>query len=207
MHYLALNVGGYSVNAPAGVPQLGDNGAQTLLSLGIAILITTAIILALVFLLWNGLRWIMSEGDKQKVQNARQGITYAIIGLLVAFFAIFIINLIGSVFGVDLTGNPFPQQQAKCPDGSGNFYCGKTPNTQCPLCSPDASCQQNQYSIASCSGGGTCTTDADCSGNPASCPVNETGQLKCSTNHTCITTNCHPIGQSAGAGNQSTTNF
>lgn len=207
MRLLALEIGSYNINPPSGVPQFGNNGAGSLISFGITVLIVLAIILALIYLLWNALRWITSEGDKQKIQGARQGITYAIIGLLVAFFAIFIINVIGAVFGIDLTGHPIPQEQAKCPDGSGNFYCGKTANTQCPLCSPDASCQQNVKSIASCSGTShTCSTDADCYGNPISCPAGETGQLACQ-NSACITLNCHPIGQSGGSGNQSTSNF
>ena len=36
----------------------------------------------------------MSEGDKQRVSSARQKVVWAIIGLLVVFFAFLIINAI-----------------------------------------------------------------------------------------------------------------
>ncbi len=197
MQYLAFSIGGQAITAPHGIPDPGTNGAQALIQWGITALIAVAVILALAFLLWNGLRWVTSEGDKAKVQSARQGITYAIIGLLVAFLAIFIINLIGGVFGVDLTGHPFPKEPAKCPDGSNTYYCGETQDTQCPLCSSDNSCVANVYSIASCSNGGGCKNDSDCTGRPTSCPAGYTGVLAC-RNGSCVTTQCQQIGSPGG---------
>lgn len=56
------------------------------------------------FLIWGGIQFITSEGDKQKVQAARGRITYAILGLIIAFLSFLIVQLIGYVFDLQSTG-------------------------------------------------------------------------------------------------------
>lgn len=70
----------------------------------IAALITTlfilSIIVAIVYLIWGGLKWIMSGGDKGKVTEAREHIIAAIIGLVVVFLVYFLINfVVNDIFG------------------------------------------------------------------------------------------------------------
>ena len=48
---------------------------------------------------------ITSGGDKQKVVNARQKLTFAVVGLIVVFMSFFIVNLIGGLFGVEPIGH------------------------------------------------------------------------------------------------------
>ncbi|RLC35733.1 hypothetical protein DRH14_00095 [Candidatus Shapirobacteria bacterium] len=63
------------------------------------------LIVALVFffmLVWGGLRWVMSQGDKTNVENARNQITNALIGLAIVFAAWAIMKLIGTLFGVQI---------------------------------------------------------------------------------------------------------
>lgn len=79
------------------------NPSATLSSILTAVLIVVVLI-ALVFLIWGGLKWIMSGGDKSKVETARNTIIGAIVGLIIAFLAFFIINFVGSIFGVTLIG-------------------------------------------------------------------------------------------------------
>lgn len=63
-----------------------------------------AVIIALAYLIYGGIRWIMSQGDKSKVQDARNHIIAAIIGLIIVFLAYFIINIILGVFlGINIT--------------------------------------------------------------------------------------------------------
>ena len=62
-----------------------------------------AIIFTLIYLVWGGLRWILSEVDKTKVAEARSHILAAVIGLIVVFLSYFIITLILSVFGLSLS--------------------------------------------------------------------------------------------------------
>ena len=55
--------------------------------------------LALIFLIWGGIQWTMSGGDKEGIQKARLKLTYAIIGLVVTTLAFFIVNIISGFFG------------------------------------------------------------------------------------------------------------
>ncbi len=61
-------------------------------------IIIIAIVLALVFLVWGGIKWILSGGDKSKVEGARGTIIAAIVGLLIIFISWFVINLITQIF-------------------------------------------------------------------------------------------------------------
>jgi hypothetical protein len=49
-------------------------------------------------LIWGGFDWITSEGDKQKVANARQRLAMAIIGLIVVFLSFMIVNIVSTFF-------------------------------------------------------------------------------------------------------------
>lgn len=63
------------------------------------------VIAALVFffiLVIGGVKWILSEGDKNKTEAARNQITQALIGLVVVFAAWAISQLIGTFFGVNI---------------------------------------------------------------------------------------------------------
>ncbi len=61
-------------------------------------------IVALVFLIWGGIKWITSGGDKAKVEGARNTIIGAIIGLIIIFASYLIINLVlSSLFGIKLS--------------------------------------------------------------------------------------------------------
>ena len=75
---------------------------QHLLSNGLTLALVAAVLLALGFFIYGGLRWIMSVGDKKKLEEAQKTLQYAIIGLLIVLLAFFIINFIGMVFGVSL---------------------------------------------------------------------------------------------------------
>jgi hypothetical protein len=72
-----------------------------------------AIIVALGYLIYGGVKWIISQGDKSKVQEARSHIIAAIIGLIIVFLSYFIITLIMQIFGLgnitDLKISPIKQ--------------------------------------------------------------------------------------------------
>ena len=61
-----------------------------------------AVLVALLFLIWGGIKWITSGGDKGGVEAARSQIIAAIIGLIIVFLAFFILNLVLGLFGLDL---------------------------------------------------------------------------------------------------------
>ncbi len=69
------------------------------------------VLAALVFffmLVWGGVRWIMSQGDKGNVENARNQITNALIGLAIIFAAWAIMKLIETLFGVSIFNLSIP---------------------------------------------------------------------------------------------------
>lgn len=80
-------------------------GSQSVIQTIIAILLLVAVLLALGFLIYGGIRWILSGGDKAKVDAARGTIVGAIIGLVIAFAAYFILNLVTTVFGLGTLTN------------------------------------------------------------------------------------------------------
>ena len=67
---------------------------------GIQAILVLALVLAFVFLVFGGIKWIMSGGDKGGTEAAKGTITAALIGLVVVFLAWAFINLVGNFFGV-----------------------------------------------------------------------------------------------------------
>lgn len=105
MNYLALSIGSdsaYTIQAPS---EIGTFSLSHLLSVGLTILLTLAVLLTLFFLINGGVDMIMSGGDKQKVVNARHKLTFAVIGLIVVLFSFFIVNVIGQLFNVEPIGH------------------------------------------------------------------------------------------------------
>lgn len=59
------------------------------------------IVLAVAYLMYGGIRWITSGGDKTKVESARKHIISAVIGLVVVVGTFTILNLLFSFLGAD----------------------------------------------------------------------------------------------------------
>lgn len=55
---------------------------------------------ALILIIYSGIKFMASGGDPKQVEGARKTLTYAVIGLIIIFFAYFIINLISYFTGV-----------------------------------------------------------------------------------------------------------
>lgn len=54
--------------------------------------------LATIFIIVGGLRYVLAAGNSEKIQQAKNTILYAVVGLLVTIFALVIVNfVIGSV--------------------------------------------------------------------------------------------------------------
>jgi len=50
----------------------------------------------------GGISWLTAGGDKAKIESAQKKITQAIIGLAIVIIAIFIIDLIGTLLGLEI---------------------------------------------------------------------------------------------------------
>ena len=119
--------GGTTIAPVANMPSGGTDAVQRVIQSGITYLFVAATLLALFFLIFGGIQWIMSSGEKEKIEAARKRIIYAIIGLTIAFLAYFIISIVGNLFGVNLL-NPSckANQHLAC---SGPFNrCACVPN-------------------------------------------------------------------------------
>ncbi len=68
----------------------------------ISIVFIVAILIALFFLVYGGIKWITSGGDKGGVEAARNQIVAAVIGLIIVFLSFFILNLVLGFFGLTL---------------------------------------------------------------------------------------------------------
>jgi hypothetical protein len=132
----------------------------------ITIVFIVAILLALAYLIWGGIKWVLSGGDKAKVDSARQAIIAAIIGLVLVFLAYFIINIVVPIFVPNFSlqtiqlpsinqGNggasiPAPvgpvDTERGCIDNGGQWINGSCSFAPAPLCSSytnQTSCQGN----------------------------------------------------------------
>ena len=68
----------------------------------ISLIFIVAVVIALFYLLWGAVRWILSGGDKAAVEGARNMIIAAIVGLVVLFLAFLLINVLLAFFNVDI---------------------------------------------------------------------------------------------------------
>lgn len=105
MNKLAIVLpGNNNLQPPAGVPNLGLSTGQNLLQAALTIVFTIGIVMAIAFIIYAGVQWGMSGGDKQKLQQARGRITFAIIGLVVILASFLIVRVVFTLLGG--TGSP-----------------------------------------------------------------------------------------------------
>lgn len=86
----------------------GDFGG--IIGTAIVVIFIIAVIIALIWLVIGGIKWITSSGDSGKVEAARNQIIAAVIGLVVVFLSFFILNFVLTVFGIEggITGITIP---------------------------------------------------------------------------------------------------
>lgn len=60
---------------------------------------------ALLYIFYGGWRWVTSQGDPKEIKSARETIVWSLVGLLVMFSAILIVNFIGAFFGISFLGS------------------------------------------------------------------------------------------------------
>lgn len=97
-----------------GLGPLGGQGSSIRTTLGAAgtfskFISTTIGVMTIVAFIWfiftlfsGAIAWLSSGGDKQKLQNAQKQITTGLTGLIIVISAIFLIKIVGFVFGFDI---------------------------------------------------------------------------------------------------------
>lgn len=106
MQYLSLSIAETPIPVPSETP---STSLDTLISFALTVLIAAAVVLALFFLIYGGVLWITSRGDKTKLETARTSIIYSVFGLLVVFLALFIVNFIGNFFHINFIQEKIPR--------------------------------------------------------------------------------------------------
>jgi len=95
-----------------GVPQptgMRIEDVGLLISRIISIAFILAGIMVFAFLVWGGIEWILSGGDKSGTEKARNRITSALVGLVIVFAAWAIAQLVGVFFGINIFQLTIPQ--------------------------------------------------------------------------------------------------
>lgn len=88
---------------------LDFNNFPILVTTLINLILIIAVVIALFFLIYGGIKWVISGGDKSAVEAARNHIVAAIVGLTIALLAFFILNIVGGFFGITLTSLTLPR--------------------------------------------------------------------------------------------------
>lgn len=87
---------------------MGGTATGMILSSVIGGMFVVAFFIALIFLLTGAFHWITSGGDKTSLENARNKIIHAIVGLIIVGAAWSIMVLVAQFFGLDFTNLPIP---------------------------------------------------------------------------------------------------
>jgi fumarate reductase subunit D len=89
--------------APTGeFSKLGNLTAGGIVSALIRFILVIAALVFFFILVFGGIQWITSGGDKANTETARNRITAALVGLVIVFSAWAILQLIKIFFGIDV---------------------------------------------------------------------------------------------------------
>ena len=108
MHTLADLVNPVLPNSLGRSPATGTGIVGTLITNVIGLFFIFAFFLTLLYLIMGGIQWITGGGDKSQLEQARNKITNAIIGLVIVAAAYAIFTLVGQFFGLDIKALKLP---------------------------------------------------------------------------------------------------
>lgn len=77
-------------------------GLECLIANVFTVIITIIGLAGFVMFVIAGITWMVSGGDTNKVSNARNSMTYAVVGMVVALSAFIVLNLIASFTGISI---------------------------------------------------------------------------------------------------------
>ena len=105
---LAQGIG--SITPPAGIPTTGGDPSSFVAGLiraSISLLLVTSFIVAFIWLILAGLRFITSGSDPKNVAQAWSQIYWGIIGLVIVISSYAIIRLVETFFGFNIISGGF----------------------------------------------------------------------------------------------------
>ena len=95
-----------TINIPP--PTNAPSELGPLISSTITLVLVIALLATFAYLVWGGIAWITSGGDKTQVEAARNRIQAAILGLFIVFASWAVMKIIASFFGVTFPNISFP---------------------------------------------------------------------------------------------------
>jgi Na+-driven multidrug efflux pump len=110
MKSIAIDIPGHGqIQTPSGIPtgglfdDLGGFGTGlNLLQVLFQFIFIFASVIAIIMVLYAGIQWVISGGDKTKIESARNRLVYALVGLVIVVLAFFIVRTVIMLLG----GNP-----------------------------------------------------------------------------------------------------
>ena len=96
----AAGNGNINITAQGGLDSIQNIG--NLVSAGIGAAFLISFLLVFVMLVWGGIQWITSGGDKENTQKAKDRITHALVGLAIIAGAWAMMKLVEFFFGIDI---------------------------------------------------------------------------------------------------------
>ncbi len=97
-----------TITPPSGIPDVAGNPTNFVAGLirgGIQLLLIVAMVVALIWTILAGFRFITSGGDPKNTGAAWQQIYFGLIGMLIVVGAFAIIKLIETFFNISIIGN------------------------------------------------------------------------------------------------------
>ena len=68
----------------------------------LTVALTLASVMVLIYLLWGGFDWLTSGGEKASLENAKNKLSNAIVGIVIIALSVAITLFIGNVLGVSI---------------------------------------------------------------------------------------------------------
>jgi hypothetical protein len=100
---ITLDIGNEAINQGlfgAENAQTADGGFGLWLGNLMKVVMVLGAVACLALIIWGAIAWITAGGDKNKVEEARNRITTAIIGLIVLGASVALFNLLASFLGI-----------------------------------------------------------------------------------------------------------
>ncbi|MFH0749888.1 MAG: hypothetical protein V1917_03165 [Candidatus Gottesmanbacteria bacterium] len=86
----------------SGSTERGGTIIGSLISNIVGLLFIFAFLLTLLYLIMGGIQWLTSGGEKAQLEQARNKITNALVGLVIVAAAYAIFTLVGQFLGIDI---------------------------------------------------------------------------------------------------------
>lgn len=94
---LVLATGAFAQSATGyidGVDAVGGGNLIDFIRKALNLAISLAALIAVGILIYSGIQYIIASGDEGKIEKATKGITYAVVGLIIAFISVLIVNFV-----------------------------------------------------------------------------------------------------------------